>query len=132
MKKALLSITALFSFCVLSASAHANPVYGNWQFPTESDSGIMFETVIGIAADSVTTHLVCRYPDGVTAQASVTTKAIVTANTIQNIEAKSTRNNDSSHLCEVSNEPSTINYIVNGDLLTLSAQGQSITVPRVR
>ncbi len=132
MKKTLLSIAALFSFCVLSASAYANPVYGNWQFPTQSDNGMVFETVIGIAADSITANVVCKFPDGVTAQASVTTRAIISANTIQNLENKSVQSGDSNHTCTASSEPGSLYYFVNGDLLTLIDQGQSITLPRVR
>lgn len=133
----LLLVAGLFA---LNAKAMENPyfsqpdggsVYGVWKgFPEFSFGGAKYIIKLGIEENKVTNYVTCHFDDGVKLSASVASKAEITDSSIKTLEAGSSQASESGHSCEASIEPGMVAYSLKDDKLTMSGNGQTITLTR--
>ena len=115
----------------LSSVASANPaVYGNWA-ASQAQNGFTFTMVASIAANQTSLGAKCEY-QGQAVIVSTTVPSEVTASQIilkgSGQESKQIGGLD----CSVNVQPMAFDYQLNGDTLTLSAQGQTVPFTRVK
>ncbi len=122
----------LMGVCALiTTSAWADGVFATWNMNELAGEGVTFDESITIAQNSVTFTSVCKYADGVTKTANAIGSAQVTASSITVLAQTGANSNaDANHSCQVSIQPGTMDYAVSGDTLTLTAQGQSMSLTR--
>jgi hypothetical protein len=112
--KFILVLIALFSI-----NAFADGINGTWALPSMSVNGIQFNGSLAITDDSVTAANTCVFPDGVSVPASVTSKI---QKSVKAIDANTSNNSsDANHTCQASITEGSLDYVVSGSTLTLTA-----------
>ncbi len=107
-------------------------VYGTWGgFPEIPAGPLTYVFQIDIRPSKVSNRVSCKFSDGVNLQVDVASRATITDTQIAILESASSSASKDGHNCEASITPGTLDYSVAGDHLTVSANGQTMTLDRI-
>jgi hypothetical protein len=114
-------VLALLSLTGLVANAQSTAIEGNWGTRQEA-SGITFDITFSIGKNSVTVTNLCS-GFGTSAKAQVTTASMYSDKTITVFEYKQDQKSNGPLDCNVSTQPDTMNYSVQGNQLVFTHDG---------
>ena len=107
-------------------------VYGSWGgFPEIPAGPVTYVFQINIQPGKVANRVICKFSDGVDLQVDIAAKANITDSQISILESGSNSVSKDGRSCQASIEPGTLDYTVSGDHLTISANGQTMTLNRL-
>lgn len=107
-------------------------VYGTWGGLPEISAGpATYVFQIDIRPSKVSNRVICKFTDGVTLQVDVASRATITDSQITILDSASNSTSKEGRSCEASITPGTLDYNVSGDHLTVSANGQTMTLDRI-
>lgn len=106
--------------CML-AYAQSSTIEGNWGAKQES-SGLTFEITFSISKNSVTVTNLCS-GFGTSTTAQVTSASTYNDKTITVLESKQDQKSNGPLNCNVSTQPDTMNYSVQGNQLVFTHDG---------
>ncbi len=113
-------------------ASNQSGAYGSWDFPkiTDQASGIIFDFKINISQDRLSLLVNCMSNDGARVTASVSARANVTDTIIETTEDANKTEKVGTASCSASIKREKMAYKVNGNLLTLTKDGENITLNR--
>jgi hypothetical protein len=122
MKKLFALMAAVTLFSGISIALGASPLEGNWGMQ-QQQNGFVFDMTISIQSDSVTLTNVCSF-QGRTATARVTTPAQYDDHTFTVLTGAHDEESNDGLNCNADLSPDTMNYVVQGNTLIFSKDGQ--------
>ncbi len=129
-KNTLLGVIAALAFS-FSSIASANPaVFGNWS-AVQQQNGFTLTMMASISATQTALGVKCEY-QGQAVVVSGTVPSEVTASQILLKGSAKETKSVAGIECSIDVVPMTFDYSLNGDTLTLTAQGQSLPFTRVK
>jgi len=113
-----------------AASAQSTAIEGNWGIQQQAE-GITFDMTFSISTTSITLSNVCS-GYGQTATAQVTSQSTYTDTTLTVLEAKKDQKSLNGLNCDVSIQPATIGYTIQGNQLIFTHEGSTDTFVLIR
>lgn len=132
MSKLVFAFVFLFSTLSYARPGYPNvagQVYGGWIMPTFSEGGFTLNGRLYFNPSTMLAKSICSFR-GVTLAVETSGRATYTANTISSISRAENTVSQNGLDCTAAVEPMTFNYIVTVNVLTLVAQGESLTLNR--
>jgi hypothetical protein len=112
----------------LATTNPAHPLYQTWATTPIALEGGSFHIKIKIDPGTITFTNTCkRDRDGFSLKAVATARAEIDSKTIKILEAKENTLDENGMKCSVSIQTGESEYLVNGNILTLSREGKSFT-----